>query len=86
MALEGSAGLAWGVSFGVLSSETGLRLRVVALLDDGDAEERRVELSVAAAADAKQMVIGPEALEWDMVLLADYPSRQKFLEMATDAD
>jgi hypothetical protein len=32
------------------------------------------------------MVIGPEALEWDMVLMAEYPSRQKFLEMATDAD
>jgi uncharacterized protein (DUF1330 family) len=36
------------------------------------------------AADAKQMVIGPEALEWDMALMVEYPSRQKFLEMATD--
>lgn len=37
------------------------------------------------AADARQMVIGPEALEWDMALMVEYPSRQKFLEMATDA-
>jgi uncharacterized protein (DUF1330 family) len=36
------------------------------------------------AADARQMVIGPDALEWDMALMVEYPSRQKFLEMATD--
>lgn len=38
------------------------------------------------AVDAKQMVIGPERLEWDMALMVEYPSRQKFLEMASDAD
>ena len=37
-------------------------------------------------ADARQMVVGPEALEWDMALMVEYPSRQKFLEMASDAD
>lgn len=37
------------------------------------------------AAEARQMVIGPQALEWDMALMVEYPSRAKFLEMATDA-
>lgn len=32
------------------------------------------------------MVIGPERLEWDMALMVEYPSRQKFLEMASDED
>ncbi|MGO9488897.1 MAG: hypothetical protein ACLQBB_07700 [Solirubrobacteraceae bacterium] len=31
-------------------------------------------------------MIGPEELEWDMALMVEYPSRQKFLEMASDAD
>jgi uncharacterized protein (DUF1330 family) len=39
---------------------------------------------VLAAADARTMVIGPEALEWDMVLMVEYPSVAKFLEMAAD--
>jgi uncharacterized protein (DUF1330 family) len=38
-----------------------------------------------AAGEAKQMVIGPQALEWDMALMVEYPSAQKFLEMASDA-
>jgi uncharacterized protein (DUF1330 family) len=33
-----------------------------------------------------QSVIGPEAGEWDLVLLVEYPSRAKFLEMATNQD
>lgn len=37
-------------------------------------------------ADARQMVVGPDALEWDMALMVEYPSRQKFLEMATNPD
>ena len=41
---------------------------------------------VLQAAEARQMVIGPEALEWDMVLLVEYPSRAKFLEMATNPE
>ena len=31
-------------------------------------------------------VIGPQEGEWDLVLLVEYPSRQKFLEMATNAE
>jgi uncharacterized protein (DUF1330 family) len=38
------------------------------------------------AVEAKTMVIGPEALEWDMALMVEYPSREKFLEMASDPD
>jgi uncharacterized protein (DUF1330 family) len=45
----------------------------------------RVGGRLLLAADAKQMVIGPDALEWDMALMVEYPSRQKFLEMAMDA-
>lgn len=45
----------------------------------------RVGGRLLLAADAKLMVIGPEALEWDMALMVEYPSREKFLEMATDA-
>lgn len=37
-----------------------------------------------AALEASQMVIGPQELEWDMVLLVEYPSRRRFIEMATD--
>ncbi len=33
---------------------------------------------------ARQVVIGPEEREWDMVLLVEYPSPQRFLEMAVD--
>lgn len=46
----------------------------------------RVGGRLMLAVDAKQMVIGPEQLEWDMALMVEYPSRQKFLEMASDAD
>jgi len=42
----------------------------------------RVLLSVRA----HETVIGPQAREWDMVLMVEYPSRSKFLEMATDPD
>jgi len=41
---------------------------------------------VLQAAETRQTVIGPEALEWDMVLLVEYPSRAKFLEMATNPE
>lgn len=33
-----------------------------------------------------QSVIGPPDSEWDLVLLVHYPSRAKFLEMATNPD
>jgi uncharacterized protein (DUF1330 family) len=44
----------------------------------------RVGGRLLLAADAEQMVVGPEALEWDMALMVEYPSRHKFFEMATD--
>jgi len=34
----------------------------------------------------KESVIGPSEPEWDLILLVEYPSRAKFLEMATNPD
>ena len=36
------------------------------------------------AIQPQQSVIGPQECEWDLVLLVEYPSRAKFLEMATN--
>jgi uncharacterized protein (DUF1330 family) len=47
---------------------------------------QRVGGRLLNAVDAKTMVIGPEALEWDVALLVEYPSREKFLEMAGDPE
>jgi len=52
VALEGAAGFSGGLAFSDLSAQVGLCLGVVSLLDDGDAVERGVELSVAAAVEA----------------------------------
>jgi len=41
---------------------------------------------VLLSAQTRETVIGPEAHEWDMVLMVEYPSRRKFLEMSTDPD
>ena len=49
VAFEGSSGFARGFAFGDFASEVWLGVGVVALLDDGDAVERGVELAVAAA-------------------------------------
>lgn len=38
------------------------------------------------AVQPQQSVIGPQEGEWDLVLLVEYPSRAKFLEMATNED
>ena len=38
------------------------------------------------AVQPQQSVIGPPDGEWDLVLLVEYPSRAKFLEMATNQD
>lgn len=35
---------------------------------------------------ALQNFVGPAEKEWDVVLLVEYPSRAKFLEMATDPE
>ncbi len=46
---------------------------------------QRVGASVLYVGDARQSVIGPEEGPWwDTVLLVQYPSRAKFLEMVTD--
>jgi uncharacterized protein (DUF1330 family) len=37
-----------------------------------------------SAVEARQVVIGPEEIEWDLALLVEYPSRGKFLQMAVD--
>ncbi len=44
----------------------------------------RVGGRVLMALNAEESVIGPEPGEWDMVLLAEYPSRKAFLEMIGD--
>jgi uncharacterized protein (DUF1330 family) len=41
---------------------------------------------VLMAVQARSMVIGPAALEWDMAILVEYPSAKKFLEMASDPE
>jgi uncharacterized protein (DUF1330 family) len=38
------------------------------------------------AIQPQQSVIGPTESEWDLVLLVEYPSRAKFLEMATNPE
>jgi uncharacterized protein (DUF1330 family) len=38
------------------------------------------------AVAARQSVIGPAEPEWDLVLLVEYPSRAKFLEMAMNPE
>jgi len=52
VAFEGAAGFAGRFAFGDFAGEERLGLGVVALLDDRDPVERRVELSVAAAVQA----------------------------------
>jgi uncharacterized protein (DUF1330 family) len=39
-----------------------------------------------AAVAPRQSVIGPAESEWDLVLLVEYPSRQKFLQMAMNPE
>src|SRR5215210_7273590 len=52
VALEGAASFSWCLAFADLAFEERLGLGVVALLNDGDAVERGVELAVAAAVQA----------------------------------
>lgn len=44
----------------------------------------RVGGRIVFAAAATESVIGPEEGEWDAVFVAEYPSRQAFLEMTGD--
>lgn len=39
-----------------------------------------------AALRAEQTVVGPDDAEWDLILLVEYPSRAKFLEMASNPE
>ena len=52
VAFEGAASFSRGLAFADLAFQESLGLRVVALLNDGDAVERGVELAVAAAVQA----------------------------------
>lgn len=47
---------------------------------------RAVGGSLRAAVRTEGSVIGPEEPEWDLVLLVEYPSRKKFLEMAMNPE
>ncbi len=38
------------------------------------------------AVQAGEVVIGPQETEWDVALLVEYPSRKRFLEMATNPE
>jgi uncharacterized protein (DUF1330 family) len=47
---------------------------------------RAVGGRLRAALQARQTVIGPQAGEWDLILLVEYPSRAKFMEMAANPE
>jgi uncharacterized protein (DUF1330 family) len=47
---------------------------------------RAVGGHLRAALRAEEAVIGPEGREWDLVLLVEYPSRAKFMEMAANPE
>lgn len=46
----------------------------------------RVGGRLLMALEAEGVVIGPEGSEWDMALMVEYPSLQKFMEMASNPD
>jgi uncharacterized protein (DUF1330 family) len=41
---------------------------------------------VLDALAAGEVVIGPEQSEWDLAILVEYPSRARFMEMASNPD
>ena len=47
---------------------------------------RAVGGRLRVALQAQEAVIGPEDREWDLVLLVEYPSRAKFMEMAANPE
>lgn len=47
---------------------------------------RAVGGRLRVALQAQEPVIGPEGREWDLVLLVEYPSRAKFMEMASNPE
>lgn len=47
---------------------------------------RAVGGRLQTALQAQQTVIGPAENEWDLVLLVEYPSRARFIEMASNPE
>jgi uncharacterized protein (DUF1330 family) len=47
---------------------------------------QRVGGRILLTVNSREMVIGPEELEWDMAILVEYPSTKHFLEMASDPE
>jgi uncharacterized protein (DUF1330 family) len=47
---------------------------------------RAVGGRLLSALQPQHSVIGPSEGEWDLILLVEYPSRQKFLEMASNPE
>lgn len=47
---------------------------------------RAVGGRLKVALQSQQTVIGPQEPEWDLVLLVEYPSRARFMEMASNPE
>src|SRR5436305_9526507 len=70
-----------GIDEGVTGAEAYARYSIAA-----ERFLRAVGGHLRASVQPRQSVIGPAECEWDLVLLVEYPSRQKFLEMATNPE
>ena len=70
-----------GIDAGVTGAEAYARYSVAA-----EPFLRGVGGRLLSAVRAEQTVIGPRTSEWDLILLVEYPSRAKFLEMATNEE
>src|SRR5437764_376801 len=70
-----------GIDEGVSGAEAYARYSVAA-----EPFLRAVGGRLLTALHPKHSVIGPPEGEWDLVLLVEYPSRKKFLEMAANPD
>jgi uncharacterized protein (DUF1330 family) len=73
--------LADGIDQGVTGAEAYARYSVAA-----EPFLRAVGGRLRQALAPKHSVIGPREGEWDLILLVEYPSRQKFLEMVVDPE
>lgn len=47
---------------------------------------QKANAKVLYTGNAKAMLIGPESLEWDKVLIVEYAKKEDFLNMVTDKD
>jgi uncharacterized protein (DUF1330 family) len=70
-----------GIDQGVSGAEAYARYSVAA-----EPFLRSVGGQLLSAIQPQQSVIGPAESEWDLVLLVQYPSRAKFIEMATNPE